>query len=121
MSLDKQFEEMVDKAVSEKLTATPPDTSTAEKKKTTYTKILVTAITGWAMALITFSYILAWFQVSEIGETLSGKLVACLVVVPFGYLCKSYFETKAEEEVKLERDKMEREDGSPTKEDNVAG
>lgn len=78
-----------------------------ETKKTTYTKKLVKIIMAVAIFDLQLSYILAYLGREEIAEQLSIVVVTSIIGVTWGYLAKSFFETKEEEKIKLEREKME--------------
>ena len=55
---------------------------------------------------ITWSYILASLGYDMIAEQLSIQVVIIGVAAILGYLLKSFFETKEEEKIKLEREKI---------------
>lgn len=77
-----------------------------EKKKTTYTKKAVTAILVVALFDLQLSYILAWFGKPETAINLSITICTEIIAVMLGYFLKAFLETREEEKLKLERDKM---------------
>ena len=77
-----------------------------KNKKTTYTKIMVTIYSIAIIVWITWSYILATLGFEEIVENLSVQVVIIGVASILGYFLKSFFETKEEEKIKLEREKI---------------
>ena len=77
-----------------------------KNKKTTYTKIMVTTYSIAIIVWITWSYILATFGYEEIAENLSVQVVVIGVASILGYFLKSFFETKEEEKIKLEKEKL---------------
>ena len=77
-----------------------------KNKKITYTKIMVTIYSIAIIVWITWSYILATLGYEEIAENLSVQVVIIGVASILGYFLKSFFETKEEEKIKLEREKI---------------
>ena len=77
-----------------------------KNKKITYTKIMVTIYSIAVIVWITWSYILATLGYEEIAENLSVQVVVIGVASILGYFLKSFFETKEEEKIKLEREKI---------------
>lgn len=77
-----------------------------KNKKTTYTKIITTIYSIAIIAWITWSYILATLGYNEIAENLSIQVVIIGVASILGYLLKSFFETKEEEKIKFEKEKL---------------
>ena len=77
-----------------------------KNKKITYTKIMVTIYSIAIIVWITWSYILATLGYNMIAEQLSIQVVIIGVAAILGYLLKSFFETKEEEKIKLEREKI---------------
>ena len=66
-------------------------------------------VTIYSIAIIvwiTWSYILATLGYEEIAENLSVQVVIIGVASILGYFLKSFFETKEEEKIKLEREKI---------------
>ena len=66
-------------------------------------------VTIYSIAIIvwiTWSYILATLGYEEIAENLSVQVVVIGVASILGYFLKSFFETKEEEKIKLEREKI---------------
>ena len=77
-----------------------------KNKKTTYTKIMVTIYSIAIIVWITWSYILATLGYKEIAENLSVQVVVIGVASILGYFLKSFFETKEEEKIKFEKEKL---------------
>ena len=78
--------------------------------KRTFTKIAVKWILITSMVAIILSYVLAFMGREQIAETLSIEIVKVILGTILIYCLKSYFETKAEETVKLQREEMKLED-----------
>ena len=77
-----------------------------KNKKITYTKIMVTIYSIAIIVWITWSYILATLGYEEIVENLSVQVVIIGVASILGYFLKSFFETKEEEKIKFEKEKL---------------
>lgn len=75
-------------------------------KKWTFTKIMFSIILVNSCVWIYMSYILAAFGRDQIAESLSQGVVATIIGTFVAYCCKSFFETKAEEDVKIQRELM---------------
>lgn len=71
--------------------------------KKTFTKKAVKVILFLALVDLQLSYILAFLGREQIAETLSGDICNVIIGTILGYLAKSFFETREEERVKLER------------------
>lgn len=78
-----------------------------EKKKQTYSKKLMTTYSLFIIIWITWSYVLATLGYKEIAQDLSSNVVIVGVAAILGYFGKSFFETKEEEKMKLEWQKIE--------------
>lgn len=58
----------------------------------------------WVALLdLQLTYVLAFLGREQIAETLSSDICHVIIGVGLGYFLKSYFETKKEEEMKLQR------------------
>lgn len=75
-------------------------------RKFTFTKIMMIVYSIAIIVWITWSYILATLGYKEIAENLSVQVVVIGVASILGYFLKSFFETKEEEKIKLEREKI---------------
>jgi len=71
--------------------------------KKTFTKRAVRAILFIALFDLQLTYVLAFLGREQIAETLSGDICQVVIGTILGYLAKSFFETREEERVKLER------------------
>lgn len=71
--------------------------------KKTFTKKAVKVILFLALVDLQLSYILAFLGREQIAETLSGDICNVIIGTILGYLAKSFFETREEERIKLER------------------
>lgn len=71
--------------------------------KRTFTKRAVRAILLIALFDLQLTYVLAFLGREQIAETLSGDICQVVIGTILGYLAKSFFETREEERVKLER------------------
>lgn len=74
--------------------------------KRTYTKIAMTWILRVSLICILLSYVLAFMGREQIAEVLSSKIVEVVLGAFFIYCAKSYFETNAEEKIKLQREEL---------------
>lgn len=90
-------------------------------KKLTFTKLLMLIYSLSILVWITWSYVLASFGKPIIAEDLSSQVVIIGVAAILGYLCKAFFETREEEKIKLEREKLQSLSNNSTsnKEDNA--
>lgn len=79
--------------------------SNRRKSKMTFTKKWVNVILIVALVDIQLTYVLALLD-KQIAETLAITIVTEIVAVSIGYFIKSYLGKKAEEETKLERERM---------------
>lgn len=93
----------------------------SNKPKWTYHKWMTTinVFLSWVCIFLMFGF--AWYGRAEYLVEVVVAMVTLMLGNVVQYSVKSFKETNAEENIKLERDKMERADGSPTMEDNVAG
>lgn len=64
---------------------------------------MVKAIMYVALIDLQLSYILAFMGREQIAETLSSDICNVVIGTILGYLAKSFFETREEERIKLER------------------
>lgn len=71
--------------------------------KRTFTKRAVRVILFIALFDLQLTYVLAFLGREQIAETLSGDICQVVIGTILGYLAKSFFETREEERVKLER------------------
>lgn len=71
--------------------------------KKTFTKRAVRVILFIALFDLQLTYLLAFLGREQIAETLSGNITDTIIGVMLGYFLKSFFETREEERVKLER------------------
>lgn len=74
------------------------------KKKPTFTKKWVSRLLWFGCVWITASYVLAFMGFVQIAESLSSTVATVLVATILGYLCKAFFETKEEENLKFKRE-----------------
>ena len=75
--------------------------------KKTFTKRAVRAILFIALFDLQLTYLLAFLGREQIAETLSGNITDTIIGVMLGYFLKSFFETREEERVKLERGELD--------------
>lgn len=75
-------------------------------KKFTFTKIMMIVYSIAIIVWITWSYVLASLRFDMIAQELSIQVVIIGVAAILGYLLKSFFETREEEKIKLEREKI---------------
>ena len=75
-------------------------------KKFTFTKSMMIVYSIAIIVWITWSYVLASLGFDMIAQELSIQVVIIGVAAILGYLLKSFFETKEEEKIKLEREKI---------------
>ena len=75
--------------------------------KKTFTKRAVRAILFIALFDLQLTYVLAFLGREQIAETLSGNITDTIIGVMLGYFLKSFFETREEERVKLERGELD--------------
>ena len=75
--------------------------------KRTFSKRAVRAILFIALFDLQLTYLLAFLGREQIAETLSGNITDTIIGVMLGYLLKSFFETREEERVKLERGELD--------------
>lgn len=77
------------------------------KKRVTFTKKWVSIILIFSCIWITLSYVLAFMGKEYIAESLSSTVAQVIIATMIPYLCKSYFETFAEERNKLKEKELE--------------
>lgn len=73
------------------------------ENKRTYSKRMVKAIMYVALIDLQLTYILAFLGKEQIAETLSSDICTVIIGVGLGYFLKSFFETREEEKMKLEK------------------
>lgn len=76
-------------------------------KKKTFTKIWINRFFYLFSIWVSLSYILAFLGRDEIAESLSSNIVEFGIATVLIYCCKSYFETRSEEKIKLDREMMD--------------
>ncbi len=74
-----------------------------ERKLKTFTKRAVKAILFIALLDLQLSYALAFLGREQIAENLSSDITKVIIGTILGYLAKSFFETREEEWIKLQR------------------
>ena len=74
-----------------------------KRKRNTYTKKLVKWILAISVFDLQLTYLLAFLGREQIAETLSSDICNVVIGTILGYLAKSFFETREEERIKLER------------------
>lgn len=72
----------------------------------TYTKKMMTRIINAALIDMQFPFLLALLGREQIAETLGGLIVTEIIGVFLVYCAKSYFETKEEQRVRIEEQRM---------------
>lgn len=72
------------------------------RSKKTFTKQIMTWIVGVALLDMQFPFILAFLGKDQIAETLGGLIATEIIGIFLVYCCKSFFETREEEKVRLE-------------------
>lgn len=72
----------------------------------TYTKKMMTRIINVALIDMQFPFLLALLGRDQIAETLGGLIVTEIIGVFLVYCAKSYFETKEEQRVRIEEQRM---------------
>ena len=76
------------------------------RKKRTYTKDKMDRIINVALIDIQFPFILAFMGRENIAETMGGLIVTEIVAVFLVYCLKSFFETNAQENIRLREKEM---------------
>ena len=66
--------------------------SVLKKREKEYSKRLLNRIVNSSILMLWGTYILAWFDKTEIAETLSKTIVTSVIAVVVGYLAKSVIE-----------------------------
>lgn len=74
------------------------------RKFRTFTKRAVKAILFIALLDLQLSYLLAFLGREQIAENLSSDITKVVIGTILGYLAKSFFETREEEKVRLEKE-----------------
>ena len=74
-----------------------------ERNLKTFTKRAVKAILFIALMDLQLSYALAFLGREQIAENLSSDITKVIIGTILGYLAKSFFETREEERVKLQK------------------
>lgn len=77
------------------------------KRFRTYTKKMMNRIVNVALIDMQFPFILAFFGKEQIAETMGGIIVTELVGIFLVYCAKSYFETKASENIRLQEQQIQ--------------
>lgn len=72
----------------------------------TYTKKMMTRIINVALIDMQFPFLLALLGREQIAETMGGLIVTEIIGVFLVYCAKSYFETKEEQRVRIEEQRM---------------
>ena len=74
--------------------------------KRTYTKTWVSRLLWFSCIWISLSYVLAFLGKEQIAESLSETVATVIIATMLGYLCKSFFETREEENLKYKREQQ---------------
>lgn len=74
-----------------------------DKEIRTFTKVWMNRLLWMFCGWITLSYVLAFMGKEQIAETLSGNIVQFGIATVLGYLLKSFFETRSEENLKFKK------------------
>lgn len=77
------------------------------QKKRTYTKDKLDRIINVALIDIQFPFILAFMGRENIAETMGGLIVTEIIAVFLVYCAKSFFETNAQENIRLREKEMD--------------
>lgn len=77
------------------------------KKKRTYTKDKMDLILNVALIDMQFPFILALMGRENIAETMGGLIITEIIAVFLVYCAKSYFETNAQENIRLKEKEMD--------------
>ena len=77
------------------------------QKKRTYTKDKMDLILNVALIDMQFPFILALMGRDNIAETMGGLIVTEIIAVFFAYCLKSFFETNAQEKIRLREKEMD--------------
>ena len=78
-----------------------------DKKRKSFSKIMVLFLMAIAVLDMQLSYLLAFLGKDDIAETLSVALATEIVGVMLGYFAKAYFETKSKKINDLEKHKVD--------------
>lgn len=76
------------------------------KKKLTFSKWLVILCLLFFVSCIVCSYILAFTGHEHTMEELASQIIIVGIGTILGYFCKAFFETREEERIRLEREKL---------------
>ncbi|MBQ8249065.1 MAG: hypothetical protein IJY93_04185 [Clostridia bacterium] len=77
-----------------------------ESLKRTFTHVWVSRLLWFSCIWISLSYVLAFLGKEQIAESLSETVATVIVATVLGYLCKSFFETREEENLKYKREQQ---------------
>lgn len=75
-------------------------------RRVTFSKRQVEKILNFAILDMQLSYLLAFLGKEQIAETLSVTIVTAVIGVMLGYFLKSYFETREEERLNLDKERL---------------
>lgn len=75
-----------------------------KNKEYTFTKKWVTRILWFGSIWISLSYVLAFMGRESIAEGLSQTVATVVIATIIGYLCKAFFETHSEENLKYKKE-----------------
>lgn len=73
-----------------------------KKQNKTYTKVMMDRIIFISLFDLQLPFVLAFLGKENIAETLGGIIATEIISVFLVYCCKSYFETKESEKVRLQ-------------------
>lgn len=74
--------------------------------RTTFTKKMVSILISVAVIDLQLTYILAFLGMPETLQETSGKLITEIIGVVLVYCVKSFFETREEEKIRIEEEKL---------------
>lgn len=74
--------------------------------KNTFTKVMVKIILAVAIIDLQFTYVLAFMGKTDTLEETSGKLITEIIGVVLVYCIKSFFETREQEKIRIEEEKL---------------
>lgn len=77
------------------------------ERRVTFTKRWVAIILTMSIVWITWSYMLATAGREEIAKELSESVITIIIATFIPYLCKSYFETFAQEKNRIKEKQMD--------------
>lgn len=87
------------------------------RKKRTYTKDKMDLIVNVALIDMQFPFILAFMGRENIAETMGGLIVTEIIAVFFVYCLKSFFETNAQEKIRLREKEIDGRTGATESEE----